>query len=348
MKPVIVTIPSIADPIKRSPGFEKKELATHKLDIMGLCQFGCKYCSSNEGNYLRINRQKFADMTREQTGEALLPATSPELSFRWGDFEKRLAAQLRTKPDPIFAAERWGYGKTLVFSQLTDAFSPWAVTEGLTERTLDKVLRRTGFRIRVLTKSAIVGTDHWIRLFDQWPGRFVVGLSVGTLDDEWARHVEVGTSSPTARVKALRRLQDAGVPTFGMLCPVFPHALAGNGVEALVDAIRPERCETVWSEPFNDRNNWRAVADGHPVGHVERKVMSMLFEGPSARGYWSDYAVALYQRVHDALGTEAGKHRYLLYQDTMTGETRAAMRGREGVLFQSDESKKNKLPVVTS
>lgn len=341
MKSTIVDIPSIKDPIKPSPGFAKKELATHKLDIMGLCAFGCLYCSSNEGNYLRINRQRFADLTREQTGQSLLPSMAPSLTFRWAGFEQRLDEQLRTKP----ADGSWGAGKVLQFSQLTDAFSPWAVADGLTERTLTKVLTRTGFRIRVLTKSAAVGSAAWIALFRKWPGRFVVGLSIGTLDDAWARRVELGTSTPSARVRALHHLQDEGIPTYGMLCPVFPHVLRGEGVEKLVAAIRPELCEKVWSEPYNDRANWRAVASGHDQGSPERKVLSGLFEGPRARGYWSDYAFALYERVHAALGREAGKHRYLLYQETMTVETRERMRGAPGVLFQSDESKRA-LPVV--
>ena len=56
MKPKLVIIDPLAKPIQSSPGFAKKLLADHKLDACGLCQFGCLYCSSNEGNYLRINR----------------------------------------------------------------------------------------------------------------------------------------------------------------------------------------------------------------------------------------------------------------------------------------------------
>lgn len=178
----------------------------------------------------------------------------------------------------------------------------------------------------------------------EWSTRVVVGLSIGTLDDAWARRVEVGTSSPTARVKALHRLQDAGVPTFGMLCPIFPDVLEGDGVERLVKAIRPELCETVWSEPYNDRNNWRAVAAGYAEDNPARDVVRSMFEGPAARGVWSAYASQLYTRVHAALGRDAWKHRYLLYQDSMLPATRELLRGAPGVLFQSDESKK--LPVV--
>lgn len=334
MKVKLVTIDSIKDPIKKSPGFHKKELADYKLDIMGLCQFGCRFCSSNSGNYLRINREKFAAATREQLGESLLPATSPELSFRWGDFEMKLDEQLARRPKD----GSWGAGQTLVFSQLTDAFSPWAVADGLTRRTLDKVIARTSFRVRVLTKSATVGTSSCIDYFKAHPGRFVVGLSIGTLDDNWARRVEIGTSSPTARVKALHALQDAGVPTYGMLCPIFPDVLYNGGVEQLVKAIRPDRCETVWSEPYNDRDNWEAVANGYERGTGPWERIRGLFDGAGARERWSEYASRLYVRVHSALGSEAHKHRYLLYQETMTSAEREALRGAQGVLFQSKEA----------
>lgn len=337
MKTREVVLPSIKDPIKKSPGFEKKQLADYKLDIMGKCGFSCSYCSTAATTFVRVNRERWADEAERQLGERLYP-NAPNLTYRWADFEERLDAQLRTKPAPAFAAERWGYGHTLVFSQLTDAFSPWAVADGLPERTLLKVLQRTGFRIRVLTKSAIVGTDKWVKLFKEWPLRFVVGLSIGTLDDEWARRVEVGTSSPSARVRALHRLQEAGIPTYGMLCPVFPDALEGNGVEKLVAAIRPDLCETVWSEPYNDRANWRAVAAGYEEGSRSRAFLERCFNGSEARLTWSQYAGHLYDRVHAALGSEARKHRYLLYQDGLVSWEKDRLRGAPGVLFQSDES----------
>ncbi len=348
VKPTIVDIPSIKDPIKPSPGFAKKELATRKLDIMGWCQASCRYCSSPAGNYLRINREPFADAAEAQTGKRLYPGVDPALTLRWEDFDARLDAQLATKPKD----GSWGAGETCQFGQLVDNFSPWAVQDGLTRRTLEKVLARTSLRLRALTKFDYVGRREWIEFFQAHPGRFVIGLSIGTLDDAWASRVEIGTSSPTARVKALHRLQDAGVPTFGMLCPIFPDALAGEGVERLVAAIRPDRCETVWSEPYNDRGNWHHVAAGYPddtpEGKVSRFMVRSMFEGPDHRKIWSAYAVSLYERVTHALGGEAHKHRYLLYQDTMTAVARESMSGAPGVLFQSKEDgpKSKALPVL--
>lgn len=326
MKNRIVDIPSIKDPIKASPGFFKKELADHKLDIMGLCGAGCAYCSSNEGNYLRIRRADFAAAAETQLGERLLPGSSPELSFRWTDFEQRLDEQLVVK-------DRLGLHKTLVFSQLTDAFSPWAVKSGLTRRTLDKVLARTLFRIRVLTKFDYVGRPEWINLFKAHPGRFIVGLSIGTLDDAWARRVEVWTSAPTARVKALHRLQDAGVPTYGMLCPVFPHVVQRYEVGRLVDAIRPERCETVWAEPYNDRNNWVAVAAGCDPDEY-RWFRSVFGGGDKAR--WSEYAGMLYANLTEALALAGQMHklRYLLYEGDVMADEAQCMEELNGILLQ--------------
>ena len=51
MKSQFVEVPAIRSPITKSPGFAKKGLADYKLDAIALCQFGCRYCSSNSGNY---------------------------------------------------------------------------------------------------------------------------------------------------------------------------------------------------------------------------------------------------------------------------------------------------------
>lgn len=334
MKLKIVEVPSIKEPITKSPGFAKKLLADYKLDVMALCGFGCSYCSSNTGNYLRINREKFADLTEAQLGERTYPTTDPALTFTWPDVIPKLEAQLAGKP------KAWGAGKTLVVSQLTDAFSPLALANGTTEAALRLVLDKTSFRIRVLTKGAAVASEKWIRFFLDHPGRFVVGLSVGTMDDEWARRIEVGTSSPTARLKAHRALQDAGVPTFGMLCPVFPDAL-GDGVKRLVEAIRPERCEDVWAEPYNDRDNWRAVRDGYVKHSAGWEWMTAVYEGGD-REMWSEYAARLYDSIWSmsVRGEWTSKLHYLLYEGGVT-KTDAAryLPGLDGVLLQDPRAK---------
>ena len=280
----------IKNPIKRSQGFEKKLLSEYKLDVMGLCGFGCKYCSSNSGNYLRINRKRFADLTEQQLRERVFPADDPSLTFRWLNIAEKLELQLAKK------CPGWGKGKTLVFSMLTDGFSPLQLQDGTTERALRLVLDKTSFRVRVLTKNAAVGSPKWIKFFRQHPGRFVVGLSVGTSDNQWAQRVEIGTSIPSARLKALRNLQDAGIPTYGMMCPVFPDVLAGDALEGLVEEIRPELGEHVWAEPYNDRQNWSKILDGYPIGSPGYSWLTAVY-AEGRKELWSAYAAELYQRL---------------------------------------------------
>lgn len=327
---IIVEVPSIKQPITRSPGFAKKGLSTWKLDLMALCGFGCRYCSSNTGNYLRINRERFADITADATGKRLYPTDTPELSLTWPDVLDKLALQLRQR------GKAWGAGETLVLSMLTDAFSGPPLHDGTTERALRLVLDHTSFRVRVLTKNSIVGTSRkWLGLFADHADRVVVGLSCGTLDAEWAKRVEIATPPPQARIAATRALQDAGVPTFGMLCPIFPDVLDGGGLERLIDAIRPERCETVWAEPFNDRDNWRTVRDGYEQGSGGRAWFDAVYES-GERDRWSLYASALYMRLRSHAGANGWTSRlaYLLYEGEIAANHAHAFDGFAGVLLQ--------------
>jgi hypothetical protein len=203
MTPKIVHVPSVKEPIAKSPGFAKKQLSDYKLDRIGLCGFGCIYCSSNWGNFLRINRELFADLTEAQTGKRTYPTDDPSLMFDWPDFEEKFETQLEKKP------RDWGKGQTLVYSMLTDGFSPMLVRSGQTEAILRTVLERTQFRIRVLTKNAIVGQPKWLNLFAEHHDRFVIGLSIGSMDDEWAKRVELFTPPPSRRIVAINHVQDA-------------------------------------------------------------------------------------------------------------------------------------------
>lgn len=330
MRNIVTEVPSIKAPVAKSPGFGKKGLSSYKLDILGLCGFACTYCSSNCGYYLRINRDKFGSLAEQQTGQRMLPGTHPAATYVWPDILERLEKQLdRKRPG-------FGRGQTIVFSMLTDGFSPLQVQDGTTEKALRLLLDRTEFRIRVLTKNAIVGTRKWIKFFLAHPGRFVVGLSTGTMDGAWAQQVEVGTSSPNARLQALRNLQEAGVPTYGMLCPVFPDVLEGDGVERLLDAVRPEVVETIWAEPYNDRTNWQAVQSGYAPSTEGHAWLGQVYGG-GQKHLWSKYATDLYRRLlaHAERHGWAGKLKYLLYERDIAAADAPSFAGLRGVLLQS-------------
>lgn len=338
MKRKLVVVPTVKDPVKLSPGFGKKGLADWKLDLLALCEFGCRYCSSNGGLYLTFRRRSFGDATEAQLGTRIDPNDDPALTYQYGDIIGSLERQLANEKASV------GRGLTLVVSMLTDGFSPGLVLDGTTEAALRLLLERTAFRIRVLTKNAVVGTQKWIEFFLRYPGRFVVGLSVGTSNDHWARTIEVGTSSPSARLRALRALQDAGVPTFGMLCPVFPDTLASGQLDGLIDAVRPARCETVWAEPFNNRQNWEVVRDAYGSGSPGYAWLDAVY-GKRRTDVWSAYATDLYVHLRDRSRREGWTDRlvYLLYEGLINAADAPRYAGFAGLSLQAKPDKQTGL-----
>ena len=219
---------------------------------------------------------------------------------------------------------------------LTDVFSPWLVKNGITEKALRLVLENTQFRIRVLTKNSVVGNRRWIDFFRQHPDRFVVGLSTGTTDNRWAKKIEVNTSLPSVRLRALEKLQQAGIATYGMLCPVFPDVLDGDHLERLVDSIQPDLVEHVWAETYNARQNWQKVRAGYSVGSVGYRWFTDVYE-ERRTDVWSNYATELYVRLRDKAVREGWIHklRFLLYERNISRDDAARFDGLEGVWLQA-------------
>jgi DNA repair photolyase len=329
-KPKLVVLPPRSIVIADAEGFKKKELATYHVDLLALCQFKCRFCSSNEGNVLRIGRKKYALLTEQQWGTAALPSEDRSLMYMYADVVETLTEELRNKP------KSYGAGFTVVFSMLTDGFSPELVKRGITEDVLTILLERTSFRIRILTKNAVVGQKKWIKFFLRYRNRIVVGLSTGTTDNAWAREFEAGTSSPTARIRALKNLQEAGIATYAMWCPVFPESLETGRLDDLIDRSNPLVCETIWSEPYNNRTNWRFVQAGFEPGSPGWDRMTEMFENRK-NGAWSAYATALYLHLRRKAKVEGwlDRLRYLLYEHLISETDAREFAGLDAVLLQS-------------
>jgi DNA repair photolyase len=154
------------------------------------------------------------------TAETLLNA---ELIEKWGlAGEWSLAARV-----PKYMGAEWE-GKVVITSPLVDP----APTKELAMESVemcDMVLRLTRFHIRLLSKSPLIADVVAKELAERFPdekdgakARIIVGLSTGTLDDKVAAAIERHVPSPSARLKALRWLQDEGFRTFAMMCPMLP------------------------------------------------------------------------------------------------------------------------------
>lgn len=345
MKPKVVVVPSLKSIIQSSPGFKKKELSTKKVDLMTICGFGCLYCSSNESRYLNANWVKgvnYSGLMKEQLGKDVTKADLHTATLEWKGVIPQLEKELKNIKN-----RKTSKGKTLVFSELTDGFSPNLVKDGITRKSLELLLKYTDYRIRILTKSAIIGKKDWVEFFKDNKERFLVGLSIGTLDNKWTKDIELGTSNPTKRMEALNSLQDAGVPTYGMLCPVFPDLLLeGNQLEDLIDKINPtlDSVEEVFAEPYNDRSNWKDVRKGFKKDSNAYKWMTNVYEY-RRMDIWSKYATELYLRIRKKAEAENWIHKlkYLLYEGEITESDAKKFTDQKGVLLQGPRDKDDKL-----
>lgn len=297
--------------IHPAKGWWKKQLADDHIELALQCGFGCAYCSSNSGMHVVMRKQSTAMAVREQLGEAYDRNAGDGLMLSFPKVIEQLERELRShRPG-------YGSGKVLAFSMLTDAFAPQLEKAGITRRALELLLEHTAYRIRVLTKSAVIGRADWVDFFVRHRDRFVVGTSIGTLDNSITQTVEVGTSVPTARVRAHRRLQDHGVATFVMACPILPEHVAG--IPALLDELRPELSETVWTEVVNERGD----ALTKERGRIEN---------------WSAYATAWYRTFRERAARDGWteKLKCLLYEGRIEDEHVPVFAGLAGVLLQGE------------
>lgn len=103
---------------------------------------------------------------------------------------------------------------------ITDPYQPIEALYKLTRSSID-ILARYGFRVSVQTKSSLVLRD--VDVFKKYGGAVDVGLTItSAADDSPLRIFEPFSSPPSARMRALKKLSEAGVKTWIFYGPVIP------------------------------------------------------------------------------------------------------------------------------
>ena len=155
---------------------------------------------------------------------------SPGLDFETRLFYKKDAARLLeaelAKPGYVC--------KPITLGANTDPYQPierrMRVTRGILE-----VLTRCRHPVTIITKSALVLRDLDLLCDLARDGLAGVGVSITTLDAGLKRVMEPQAASPRARLEAVRRLSEAGVPAGVLVAPVIP-ALTDHEMEAILEA----------------------------------------------------------------------------------------------------------------
>jgi DNA repair photolyase len=151
------------------------------------------------------------------------------------DFETRLIA--RTGLPERLREEFCKPGYTcrpIALSGNTDCYQPLEAERGTTREIL-ALLLECRHPVSIVTKSTLILRD--LDLLAELAYRHLVSVSVSltSLDDALKRRLEPRAASPTARLRTIERLHDAGVPVGVLIAPVIP-GLTDHELERLLSA----------------------------------------------------------------------------------------------------------------
>ena len=145
------------------------------------------------------------------------------LNFDAGrDFERRIVVKVNA-PEVLrreLRRKSWT-GAHVAMGTNTDPYQRCEGRYRLTRGVLE-VLRDYANPCSVLTKSPLLLRDLDLFLELAETAGFSANLSIGTLDEEVWRRSEPGTPHPKARMAAVKRLVEAGIPCGILMAPVLP------------------------------------------------------------------------------------------------------------------------------
>jgi len=122
-------------------------------------------------------------------------------------------------------------GKHVSISNSSDPYTPPEKELGLTRETL-RLLLSHGIKVQLITKSSLVVRD--LDLIRR--GNCAVSITITTADRQIAARLEPGAPPPEERIRALRLLSDAGVPTVARIDPIIP-GINDEGLEQVAKLV---------------------------------------------------------------------------------------------------------------
>ncbi len=160
------------------------------------CEFGCLYCYASFMG-------KFVNEPIENWGNYVFVKTNAVSVF---ERELRL---LKDRKSSIF------------ISSVTDPYQGAESKYLLTRGILDAIAR-SGYPgpVSIQTKSSLVLRD--MDIIKRIPDA-EVGMTITTTDDRLSRFLEVRATASSARLQALKRLNEEGIRTYAFVGPLLPH-----------------------------------------------------------------------------------------------------------------------------
>ena len=210
----------------------------------------------------------------------------------WGQFVDVKVNAVETLKRQLRRAEPG----TVFVSSACDAWQPLEAEYRLTRRCCELLLER-GFKVHVLTKSALVLDD-----LDMFRGSSAaIGVTVTTLDESLRKLWEPGASSVESRFHVLAEARRAGVKTHIMFGPPLP-GLSDSpaAIEALLRRAAEAEVGQIWIDALNARPRvWPAVATllQQRFPNLREQYRRILFDRRAREAYLAE--------LHDRIATAA-------------------------------------------
>jgi DNA repair photolyase len=192
------------------------------------CEFGCMYCYARDTHRWAVERAegrtggKAAIETDVSNDSSIRPyrltALPPEEAFEKEILVKSEVADVLARTlNPARLA-----GQSLVIGTATDPYQPAERQFRLTRRILEVLASYHGLSIEIITKSPLVTRDLDVLQRLSRHNEVNVNISLATADARLARRLELRSPVPAARLRALRRLSEAGVYAGLIVAPIIP------------------------------------------------------------------------------------------------------------------------------
>ena len=191
------------------------------------------------------------------------------------NIHQNLVGQLRTELANIEP-------QTIYIGWNSDAYQSSEAKHQQTRQTLE-LLAEESFSVCILTKSDLVIRD--IDILKKMPGSSV-GLSLAFQNDHDRNLLERKTYPNEKRIEALTKLQNAGISTYALICPVIPLI---TDVRELIDQALPY-VDSIWVYPLtvesDSSKNWlntKSILEKH-FPNIARSTIEICLN--SEHRYW--------------------------------------------------------------
>jgi len=189
----------------------------------------------------------------------------------------------------------------------------------LVRRSLELIREQSTLNVRILTRGPLARADF--DLFKTFGLRRLVGMSLPTFRNDFARAYELKAPAPSQRPATLRAAKAAGLHVDVAVAPTYPDCNEAD-LRVTLQAVAEVEPVTIFHEPTNRRaeNVTRIQTEAAKLGIALR---TDLF---AARESWQDYAPAALRSVERLAGELSIAYRLHFWPDKSLGGQSALAR----------------------